>query len=125
MNFSSEKLRMENKIGLVKKENKFSQNHNLVDLAIPSRLLARTQVNNQQSELRTQIFWTVYCFTKIFINMSCIQQMDELVKEYLIFRGFTGTVRSFDVDLKSDKDKAFRVSVGLYIYIHIIYILYL
>lgn len=40
--------------------------------------------------------------------MSCIQQMDELVKEYLIFRGFTGTVRSFDVDLKSDKDKAFR-----------------
>ena len=43
--------------------------------------------------------------------MSCIQQMDELVKEYLIFRGFTGTVRSFDVDLKSDKDKAFRVSM--------------
>ena len=42
--------------------------------------------------------------------MSCIQQMDELVKEYLLFRGFTGTLKALDVDLKSDKDKAFRVS---------------
>lgn len=42
--------------------------------------------------------------------MSCIQQMDELVKEYLLFRGFTGTVRALDADVKSEKDKAFRVS---------------
>lgn len=41
--------------------------------------------------------------------MSCIQQMDELVKEYLLYRGFNGAVRALDVDLKSDKDKAFRV----------------
>jgi len=35
--------------------------------------------------------------------------MDELVKEYLLYRGFNGAVRALDVDLKSDKDKAFRV----------------
>nr|SVE93646.1 EOG090X0719 [Scapholeberis mucronata] len=40
--------------------------------------------------------------------MSCYQQMDELVKEYLLFRGFLGTVRALDLDLKSEKDKAFR-----------------
>jgi len=34
--------------------------------------------------------------------------MDELVKEYLLFRGFTGTLKALDADLKSDKDKAFR-----------------
>lgn len=42
--------------------------------------------------------------------MSCIQQMDELVKEYLSFRGFTSTVRALDAEVKSEKDKAFRVS---------------
>ncbi|KAK4018483.1 WD repeat-containing protein 91 isoform X1 [Daphnia magna] len=40
--------------------------------------------------------------------MSCIQQMDELVKEYLSFRGFTSTVRALDAEVKSEKDKAFR-----------------
>nr|SVE93038.1 EOG090X0719 [Moina brachiata] len=40
--------------------------------------------------------------------MSSIQQMDELVKEYLLYRGFTGTIRILDSELKLDKDKAFR-----------------
>jgi hypothetical protein len=35
--------------------------------------------------------------------------MDELVKEYLLFRGFTTTVRALDSEVKSEKDKAFRV----------------
>lgn len=42
--------------------------------------------------------------------MSCTQQMDELIKEYLLFRGFTSTVRALDAEVKSEKDKAFRVS---------------
>lgn len=45
--------------------------------------------------------------------MSCTQQMDELVKEYLLFRGFTTTVRALDAEVKSEKDKAFRVRVKL------------
>jgi hypothetical protein len=39
--------------------------------------------------------------------------MDELVKEYLLFRGFTTTVRALDAEVKSEKDKAFRVRVKL------------
>ena len=35
--------------------------------------------------------------------------LDDLIKEYLIFRGFTNTLKSFESDLKSDKDKSFRV----------------
>ena len=35
--------------------------------------------------------------------------LDSLVKEYLLFRGFTATLRAFDVELKSEKEKGFRV----------------
>lgn len=41
--------------------------------------------------------------------MAHIQFVDELVREYLLYRGFTSTVKAFDSDLKSDKDKGFRV----------------
>ncbi|KAK4288121.1 hypothetical protein Pmani_038837 [Petrolisthes manimaculis] len=41
--------------------------------------------------------------------MSHLQYLDELVKEYLLFRGFSHTLRSLDNELKIDKDKGFRV----------------
>lgn len=41
--------------------------------------------------------------------MAHVQYVDELVKEYLLFRGFASTVKSFDGELKIDKDKGFRV----------------
>lgn len=41
--------------------------------------------------------------------MAHIQFVDELVREYLLYRGFTATVKAFDSDLKVDKDKGFRV----------------
>lgn len=41
--------------------------------------------------------------------MAHIQLVDELVREYLLFRGFSSTLKAFDNDLKSDKDKGFRV----------------
>lgn len=34
--------------------------------------------------------------------------MDDLVKEYLLSRGFTATARQLEIDLKNDKDKSFR-----------------
>ncbi len=37
--------------------------------------------------------------------------MDDLVKEYLLSRGFTATARQLEIDLKNDKDKSFRVSL--------------
>ncbi|XP_014277435.1 WD repeat-containing protein 91 isoform X1 [Halyomorpha halys] len=41
--------------------------------------------------------------------MAHIQLLDELVREYLLFRGFTITLKSFDAELKVDKDRGFRV----------------
>ena len=35
--------------------------------------------------------------------------LDSLIKEYLLFRGFTATLRAFDAELKSEKEKGFRV----------------
>ncbi|KAF9945474.1 WD repeat-containing protein 91 [Mortierella alpina] len=40
--------------------------------------------------------------------MNSIQHIDELVKEYLLFRGFTNTYKAFEVDTKTDKDKGFQ-----------------
>lgn len=42
--------------------------------------------------------------------MSHVQYVDELIKEYLLFRGFTQTLKSFDNELKMEKEKGFRVS---------------
>lgn len=41
--------------------------------------------------------------------MAHLQFVDELVREYLLFRGFSNTLKSFDAELKADKDKGFRV----------------
>lgn len=38
-----------------------------------------------------------------------VPMLDDVIKEYLIFRGFSGTLKSFESDLKADKDKSFRV----------------
>lgn len=41
--------------------------------------------------------------------MAHVQNMDELIKEYLHYRGFTTTLKAFEIDLKNDKERAFRV----------------
>jgi hypothetical protein len=41
--------------------------------------------------------------------MSHVQYVDELIREYLLYRGFSGTLKAFDSELKVDKDKSFRV----------------
>ncbi|XP_071440748.1 WD repeat-containing protein 91 [Hetaerina americana] len=41
--------------------------------------------------------------------MSHVQYLDELIREYLLYRGFSGTLKVFDSELKVDKDKGFRV----------------
>jgi len=45
--------------------------------------------------------------------MSHIQYVDELVKEYLLFRGFSQTLKAFDNDLKTEKEKGFRVRTSV------------
>lgn len=41
--------------------------------------------------------------------MAHIQYVDSLIREYMLFRGFSSTLKTFDTELKSDKDKGFRV----------------
>lgn len=40
---------------------------------------------------------------------TSVALMDELVKEYLLYRGFTSAFRAFDHDLRNDRDRSFRV----------------
>lgn len=40
---------------------------------------------------------------------AAIPMLDDVIKEYLVFRGFSNTLKSFESDLKADKDKSFRV----------------
>lgn len=40
---------------------------------------------------------------------AAVERTDELVREYLIFRGFTSTLKQFDADVKANKEKGFRV----------------
>ncbi|XP_030841451.1 WD repeat-containing protein 91 [Strongylocentrotus purpuratus] len=37
-----------------------------------------------------------------------VQRMDELIRDYLLYRGLTNSLKSFDAELKNDKDKGFR-----------------
>ncbi|KAK2872227.1 hypothetical protein Q8A67_022124 [Cirrhinus molitorella] len=40
---------------------------------------------------------------------SAVERTDDLVREYLIYRGFTSTLKHLDSEIKSDKEKGFRV----------------
>ena len=40
---------------------------------------------------------------------SAAGALDEAVKEYLVYRGFTNTLKQFEQEKKDDKDKGFRV----------------
>lgn len=41
--------------------------------------------------------------------MAHIQYVDSLIREYMLFRGFSSSLKTFDTELKSDKDRGFRV----------------
>ncbi|ERL89044.1 WD repeat-containing protein 91 [Dendroctonus ponderosae] len=41
--------------------------------------------------------------------MAHLQYMEELIREYLVFRGFASSLKTFDAELKTDKEKSFRV----------------
>ena len=40
---------------------------------------------------------------------AAVGALDETIKEYLLFRGYTSTLKAFEQERKEDKDKAFRV----------------
>lgn len=42
---------------------------------------------------------------------STVERTDEHVREYLIYRGFTSTLKHLDSEIKADKEKGFRVRI--------------
>lgn len=40
---------------------------------------------------------------------SAVERTDEHVREFLIYRGFTTTLKHLDNEIKADKEKGFRV----------------
>ena len=53
--------------------------------------------------------------TKRKVNVNCkmataVGALDDAIKEYLVYRGFTNTLKQFESEKKDDKDKNFRVS---------------
>ncbi|XP_072340317.1 WD repeat-containing protein 91-like [Scyliorhinus torazame] len=40
---------------------------------------------------------------------SAVERMDELVREYLLFRELSSTLKTFDTEIRTDKEKGFRV----------------
>ncbi|XP_056586567.1 WD repeat-containing protein 91 [Triplophysa dalaica] len=40
---------------------------------------------------------------------SSVERTDDLVREYLMYRGFTSTLKHLDSEIKADKEKGFRV----------------
>ena len=40
--------------------------------------------------------------------MDAIPYVDSLIKEYLLFRGFTGSLQAFNKDLASDRGRGFQ-----------------
>ena len=40
--------------------------------------------------------------------MAAVGRTDEMIRDYLLFRGFTSTLKAFDTDLKNEREKGFR-----------------
>ena len=40
--------------------------------------------------------------------MAPYQALDDLIREYLLFRGFASSLKAFDLDIKAEKEKGFR-----------------
>ncbi|XP_014853861.1 PREDICTED: WD repeat-containing protein 91 isoform X2 [Poecilia mexicana] len=50
------------------------------------------------------------CLVSVLVGMgSAVERTDKHVREYLLYRGFTSTLKQLDSDIKADKEKGFRV----------------
>jgi hypothetical protein len=48
------------------------------------------------------------------VDAEAISYLDDLLEEYLLFRGFTGSLRQFQAERKNDKLKGFQVCLELH-----------
>ena len=59
---------------------------------------------NNQNVINSQNMLLANCG----VGTTSISFMDDLVKEYLLYRGCNATLKSFEHDLKQDKDRTFK-----------------
>lgn len=81
--------------------------------------LNNTSISVAQTSQPSHLAHTQHVFNHQ--GTTSISLTDDLVKEYLLYRGFTTTFRVFDHDLKIDRDRSFRVDKiieQLLVYIH-------
>ena len=65
-----------------------------------------------QSRTSNNIIQCGYSASRVFslVKMAtACERLDDLVKDYLLFRGFTATTKALDHEIKHDKDKGLRV----------------
>lgn len=48
---------------------------------------------------------------------AAVERTDDLVREYLLYRGFTSSLKHLDSEIKADKEKGFRVSICVFIHL--------
>lgn len=63
--------------------------------------------------------WIIRCLISYLAGSevtmgSAVERTDEHVREYLIYRGFTSTLKHLDGEIKADKEKGFRVRLILF-----------
>lgn len=67
------------------------------------------------------LYYALYYIVPCSSNMgSAVERTDEHVREYLIYRGFTSTLKHLDSDIKADKEKGFRVQrakINMYFFV--------
>ena len=71
----------------------------------------------------SRIFWGIVKGVDWGRMTNAIHYTDELLREYLLFRGFTATLKQFELEKKNDKMKGFTVCVAC-IYLGLINILF-
>jgi hypothetical protein len=76
-----------------------SSNTSIINSISTNYLLSNPPLNNTTGGLST---------STVSGGITSVQFMDELVKEYLLFRGCNSTFKSFEHDLKQDKDRTFK-----------------
>ena len=45
--------------------------------------------------------------------MALIGRMDEMIKDYLLYRGLSSSLKSLENDLRNEKEKGFQVYIFL------------
>ena len=75
-----------------------------------SYCMLRTRAGHKKKTARYMQEYVIACLkcADVIASMDAIPYVDSLIKEYLLFRGFTGSLRAFNRDIASDRGQGFQ-----------------